>query len=268
RVLATGSDDGTVRVWDVPTAALRETFTGHAGSVVSVVFSPGGATLYSASSDGSVIAWDVRGLRRLDRPFRFAPVAAAGIGLHPETFGAAKAVAVAPDGARFVTSPGPNRATIWRSATLAPTASLRGPVDAVESFAWSHDGRLVAAVGDSKRGVVWDVATGRVVRLLAPLGSHGGAAVAFSPDDRLLATAGVDGALRLFSTASGRELAVLRHDTTTLQDLDFSPDGRLVAATGLGGRIVVWDVAGRSLDQVVEHGPPMLTIRFSPDGRE
>ena len=107
RVLASGSDDGTVRVWDVPTATLRETFTGHAGAVVGAVFSPGGDTLYTASSDGSVIAWDIRGFRRLDRPFRFAPTAAGGIGLHPQTSGAAKAVAVAPDGSRMVDLPRP-----------------------------------------------------------------------------------------------------------------------------------------------------------------
>jgi WD40 repeat protein/DNA-binding SARP family transcriptional activator len=267
RVLATGSDDGTVRVWDVPTASLRETFTGHAGAVVSAVFDPDGTTLYTASTDGSVIAWDIRGLRRLDRPFRFAPAASGGIGLHAKTDRGAKAVAVSPDGSRFVTSPGPDRATIWSSAKIAPIRSLRGPVDAVESFAWSHDRRLVAAVGDSAAGVVWNLATGGHV-LLGPLGAHGGAAVAFSPDDELVATAGVDGALRLYSTGTGRELAVLEHDTTTLQDLDFSPDGRVVAATGLGGRIVLWDVARRKLDKVVEHGPPMLTIRFSPDGRE
>ena len=80
KVLATTSDDGSVDVWDVPTASLRETFTGHAGAAVGPVFSPDGATLYSASSDGSVIVWDVRGNRRLGQPFRFAPVAAGGPG--------------------------------------------------------------------------------------------------------------------------------------------------------------------------------------------
>ena len=81
-MLATTSDDGSVDVWDVPTASLRETFKGHAGAARAAVFSPDGATLYSGSSDGSVIVWDVRGERRLGRPFRFAPVPTPGMGAH------------------------------------------------------------------------------------------------------------------------------------------------------------------------------------------
>ena len=82
RTLATASDDGTVVLWDVRTRSLRETFRGHAAAAHGLLFAPDGHTVISASSDGSLIAWDVHGDRRLGRPFRFAPVARAGIGEH------------------------------------------------------------------------------------------------------------------------------------------------------------------------------------------
>ena len=72
-VLATASDDGSVDVWDVATATLRETFAGHAAAALGLHFSPDGATLYSGSNDGSVIVWDVRGGRRLGQPFASPP---------------------------------------------------------------------------------------------------------------------------------------------------------------------------------------------------
>ena len=139
-----------------------------------------------------MIVWDVVGQRRLGQPFRFAPRAVAGIGAHSPPRGVAKAVAVAPGGGRFVTSPGDGRATVWDAATLLPVESLRGPVRGIESLAWSHDGALIAAIGSTRHVVVWKVGSGRIAHLLGPLGKRGGDAVAFSPGDRLVATAGAN----------------------------------------------------------------------------
>lgn len=266
KVLATSSDDGTVDIWDVPSATLRETLTGHAGAAVGPVFGPAGATLYTASHDGSVIAWDVRGTRRLGRPFRFAGAAPAGGAGPLAPGGGAGAVSVSPDSSLFVTSPGPNRVTIWRTRDLAVLAELHGPCGPVESLAFSHDGRLVAATGDGRLTVVWNVRTRRRVRVLGP-GKSGNIGVNFSADDRLVGTAGGDGAVRLYDVATGRRVATLRRERSTLQDLDFSSDGRYVAAAGLGEKVFVWNLRARTLARTIDHGHLIFAIRFSPDGK-
>jgi WD40 repeat protein/DNA-binding SARP family transcriptional activator len=265
RVLATTSDDGSVDVWDVPTTSLRETFTGHAGAAVSPVFSPDGATLYTASHDGSMIAWDVRGNRRLGRPFRFGPLAAGGAGpLGRE--GEAGAVAVSPDSSLFVTSPGPNRVTLWRARDLAVVAELRGPYGGAQSLAFSHDGRLVAATGDGRETVVWNVRTRKIDKLLGPA-AHGNVGVNFSRDDRIVGTAGQDGIVRLYDVRTGRLVAkLIAHGTE--QDLDFSSGGRWVAAAGLAKKISIWNVRTRSLERTIVHDELIFAIRFSPDGKQ
>ena len=53
--------DGTVTRWDVASATVRETLSGHSASVQQPVFSPEGKTLYTVSFDGTAIAWDLAG---------------------------------------------------------------------------------------------------------------------------------------------------------------------------------------------------------------
>jgi WD40 repeat protein/DNA-binding SARP family transcriptional activator len=268
RVLATSSDDGTIDIWDLGNGSLRETFDGPAAAALGLVFSRDGGTLYSGSTDGSLVSWDVRGGRRLGRPFRFAPLAAPGEGPHTDPpNGAATAVAVSPDGALFATSPAPNQVTLWRAGDETVRSDLRGPCGSPQSLAWSHDGRLLACVGDGQKAVLWNVSARKVVRLLGPTGPMGASGVNFSPDDTLVGTAGIDGELRVFSVRTGRSVAAT-HVQGSLQDLDFSSDGTLVAAAGLGGDIVVWNLRRRSIERTIHYHDLIQSIRFSPNGRE
>ena len=187
QVLASASDDGTIGIWDIATRTLRETYRGHSAAALGVVFGRDGSTLYSGAADGTEIAWDVGGLRRLGRPFRFS-----------HSSSAATAVATSPDSAFFVTSAAPNRVTVWRARDLRRVGELRGPCGPAVSLAWSHDGSLVACTGDGRHTVVWSVRTHRIVHLFGPSGGDGGVGVNFSPDDRLLATAGSDGDIRVW----------------------------------------------------------------------
>jgi hypothetical protein len=69
RTLATGGDDGTVRLWDLATRnPIGDPLTGHQGPVWNVVFSPDGRTLASAGNDSTVRLWDAATRRPFGEP--------------------------------------------------------------------------------------------------------------------------------------------------------------------------------------------------------
>jgi WD40 repeat protein len=92
-------------------------------------------------------------------------------------------------------------------------------------------------------------------------------AIAFSPDGRLLASAGKDGAAKLWDVVAQREIRTLLR-RGPLDSVAFSPDGERLATGGDDGAVVLWEVGtGRELRVLNAHSRPVRAIAFSADGR-
>ena len=91
--------------------------------------------------------------------------------------------------------------------------------------------------------------------------------VAFSPDDRMLASASRDKTLKLWDAASGRELHTLTGHMNWVTSVAFSPDGRTLASASADGTLKLWDAAsGRELRTLTGHRRWVHSVAFSPDG--
>jgi WD40 repeat protein/serine/threonine protein kinase len=140
KAVATGSWDGSVKVWEVSTGRLVRTFTGT-GIIAWLAFSDDGTRLATASWDRYVKIWDTatgKGLRTL-------------LGHEHRVLG----VAFSPDGKHLASASQDNTARVWGVATGKEVAVLHGHIGYVLCVAYSPDGkRLVTSGGYRAKGDV------------------------------------------------------------------------------------------------------------------
>ena len=189
-VLATGSDDGSVAIWDVPTRRLRERFAGHAAAARRPALQP--------RRRDPLLGVERRERDRLGRPRRAA--ARAAVPFRAGRGRAARAPAAGGercDGGRrqpgrllFATSPGPGRMTLWRARDQAVLGELRGPCGAGSRSCSATTGacsRRPATRRSPSSGT-----SPRARSSAPPVPASEGARASTSPADELVATAGVD----------------------------------------------------------------------------
>ena len=171
---------GTVKIWDVASGQLRETFQGHEARVADLRFSPDGRTLYSAGSK-SVIAWDLEGSSRLGRPLSLFT----GRFPYSPTLTSPHALAVSPDGTLLAepVPTAPDHPTLLDLHDPRQARQLPAPgVGQISAMAFSRDGRRLAVAGSAPAPVLIDVASGKVqVRMTGGGHRDGVNSVGFDP---------------------------------------------------------------------------------------
>ena len=256
RTLASGSNDRTIKLWDVQKQREIATLTGHSYPVNSVAFSPDGRTLASGSNDKKIKLWDVRSQREI-----------ATLTGHRWWV---NSVAFSPDGRTLASGSEDKKIKLWDVQNRRQIATLTGHSRWVRSVAFSPDGRTFASGSDDRTIKLWDV---RSQGQIATLTGHSGwpnsvSSVAFSPDGRMLASGSADRTIKLWDVQSQRLIATLTGHSSDVISVAFSPDGRTLASGSNDETIKLWDVRSqREIATLTGHSNHVCSVAFSPDGR-
>ncbi len=224
-MLASGSDDKTVNLWEIQSGKLLRTFRGHRKLVRSVAFDPQGGTLASGSLDHAVRLWETRSgelLRTLKG--HVAPL---------------WNVAFDPQGGTLAGGGNANIVTLWEVLSGGLLHKLGGHGHNVRSVAFDPQGEILASGSDDRTVKLWEGRSGKLLRTLE--GHSGGVlSVVFDPQGGTLASGSADKTVKLWEVRSGKLLRTLEGHTSSVDIVTFSPDGRSLASKSRDQTIRLW----------------------------
>jgi WD40 repeat protein/serine/threonine protein kinase len=257
--IATGSYDGTVKLWDATSGQPLFTFPGRTTEVIRVAYSPDGKRVAAANGfDRTVNVWDIANRQVV---FRL-------VGHTADVYG----LAFSPDGKRIATASFDKTIVVWDATTGKQLFTLLGHTAEIYVLAYSPDGKRIATASKDGTVRVWDLATRREafpsLRHVGPIDG-----VTFSRDGTLLASGGFDLKLWLWDVTSGKLLRSIEAHTNLINSVYFSPDGSRIVSVSGDRNIKIWDTAKlRSgsenplLLTLKGHANQVLDAAFSPDG--
>ena len=271
KIVASGDVNKVIKLWNVNTRRERATLTGHTNGISAVTFSPDGKTLASGSYDGTIRFWNAK------------------TGQEMSTFAtgyvkSVKTVAFSENGTTLASAAFNGTVEIWSLTTgLELTTFTAGQSNIANAVALSSDATHFASQGSKGRIAfdpfsfgsrgggreghnsiqLWDLNTG--AEILGPWRVDRTTALAFSPDNKILACSGLK-EIRAWDIKTGVEMFHFNTERHPFgRQLMFSSNGTLFAVNARHRGTRIWDITTQR-----EITPPNIndvrTSTLSPDG--
>ncbi len=228
RWMACGTEASNVKLFNVlqPSQAPR-VFNAHTGKVTRVKFIPGNNAMVTLGSDNVAKHWDL--------------LSNEGSVIYKNISGI-NDIDVSPDGRTVVMSTSSGQIIMWLVGAQKPTIFYNHDQPLL-SVNYDHEGEKIA-VGDRKGKLI--ILGARSGRILKSINAHSSRILdlEFSPDNRLLASSGLDGVIRIWNANDWNDLPIeIREHESWVESIAFSPDGRSLLSTGNEGNLIyIWPV--------------------------
>ena len=253
RFAVSGSDDQTLRIWEVSTGRCLRTCVGYTSSVASVCLTADGRWAISAAAwDNTLWLWEASTGRRL-RTFE-------------GHMGTVLSVALTLDGRFALSGSMDNTLRLWEVATGRCVRILEGHQRYVESVALTPDGRFALSGSHDKTIRLWELATGQCLRVFE---GHTDmvSSVALTLDGRFALSGSEDQTIRLWEMATGQCLHTLRGQIGSVNSVAFTPDGRFALSGSDDNTLRLWELAtGQCVRTLTGHTNWVRSVALTADG--
>ncbi|KAG0009823.1 hypothetical protein BGZ80_002018 [Entomortierella chlamydospora] len=227
RQIASGSDDETVRLWEVDTGVCSQIMQGHSDLVKSVTYSPEGDQVASGSDDKTVRLWDVKNgncIKTLEG--------------HS---GKVRCVVYSPKGNQIASGSDDNTARLWDVETGNCIKTLQGHRGRVRSIVYSPKGDRIASGSWDWTVRLWNVNTGECIQILQGHMDNV-TSVAYSPKGDQIASGSWDQTVQLWDVGVGNCTHILQGHCGWVKSVAYSPGGDRVASGSWDRTVRLWDV--------------------------
>ncbi|KAF9285242.1 U3 snoRNP protein, partial [Linnemannia elongata] len=236
--MVSGHKNGKIRLWDWHCAVMKSfRMKRHTGTVCSLVYSPCGNRIASASYDRTVRLWDSE-LRECVFVFKGHTARV-------------MSVRFSPDGRQLLSGSKDGTIRFWDSETGKPGVVLSPSLRKIRRLAISLDGRWIASGHKNGNVRLWDIVSDKPGPLLQ---DHTDlvTGIAFSPNVKLIATASRDRKEKLWDVSTGDLIATFNDHSYYIWDIAFSPDNLTIASASDDGAVRLWKASSSPSSIVIQ----------------
>ncbi|KAH8696020.1 hypothetical protein BGW36DRAFT_407989 [Talaromyces proteolyticus] len=291
RLVASGSDDWTIKLWDISTGVLQQTLEGHSNTIRSIVFAPDGRSVVSGSTDKTIKLWDITtGVQQTfeghsnavqsvaisqdgqliasgssDSTIKLWDITGALQKTFDQHSGRVYSVTFSLDNQLLISS-SDNTIKLWDIATGTLRQIFETHSDLVLCVACSQDGQLVASGSADKTIKLWDITTGVLQQTLNGH-SRSVRSISFSSNTQLISGSG-DQTIKVWDITTGILQRTLKGHSNAIVSVAISQDGQLVVSGSADKTVKLWDLTTEAIEQTVEcHSSWVRYVAISPDGQ-
>lgn len=281
QVLASGSHDGSIKLWDVSSGEVLNTLEGHYYSVISLAFSPDGSILASGGWGKKINLWDLS-TGSLIQSWSISPYIAMDLAFSPD--GKSLLVGRGEWGGTF-SQPQEDTLKLLNVSNGDVIQNFTGHTNAVTSVLFSKDGSWIASGSWDYNVKIWDVSSGNEIKSFE---NHTFivSSISLSTDETILASGSFDKSINLWNISSGELLEKFSSPNQEIWSVAFSNNNSILAAAvgdldywpkpntfweAFGdmqnSSIQLWDIPNKNVIETLQgHNHIIESIDFSPDG--
>ncbi|MEM7554942.1 MAG: serine/threonine-protein kinase [Cyanobacteria bacterium P01_A01_bin.84] len=259
--LFTGSDDNTIKAWNLNNKQEILTFRGHSGWIWAIALSPNNKILASSGADKTIKLWNPQ----TGKEIRTLSSHSMGV----------TSLAFSPDNQILASAGADKTIKLWNLQNGQAIRTFRGHLQTVASIAYSPDGKILASGSWDKTIKLWNSSTGQVIRTFK---GHSDIiiSIAFSPDGKTIASASKDNTIKLWNTDTGKEIRTLKGHTDKVNSVAFilnnssnkSLRNTVIVSGSNDNTLKLWNPTTGDIIRTLKEDPGYVySIAISPDGK-